>query len=187
MGILICLPLVITPSLSATSNRRLAKRVGTCLRVRDSRRSPYTSAQAQQRDARPGINSRDFNSQAEAQQYLRENQDDSDVLDNDPGGRDGIACETYPHTNPARDEVPVVYDGNDDISPPANESTTAPPPSPSPFPPPRPTLQPQPLPSDDDRGTVMKAGGTTNGPVPLMPDGSCPPEYPAKQASVCYQ
>ena len=180
------MPLAITPSLSASSNRRLAKRVGTCLRVRDSRRSSYTSAQAQQRDPRPGINCRDFNSQAEAQQYLNENQDDSDVIDNNPGG-DGIACETYPYTNPARAEVPVIYDGNDDISPPPNETTTAPPPSPSPFPPLRSTLQPQPLPSDDDLGTLMNAGGTTNGPVPLMPDGSCPQEYPAKQASACYQ
>jgi hypothetical protein len=33
---------------------------------------------------------------------------------------------------------------------------------------------------------LMNAGGPANGPVPLMPDGSCPVEYPVKQDGACY-
>ena len=33
---------------------------------------------------------------------------------------------------------------------------------------------------------LLDAGGPTNGPVPLMPDGDCPAEFPAKHAGLCY-
>ncbi len=32
----------------------------------------------------------------------------------------------------------------------------------------------------------MKAGGSAYGPVPLMPNGGCPREYPAKRDKGCY-
>ncbi len=35
-------------------------------------------------------------------------------------------------------------------------------------------------------GDLLKAGGPTNGPVPLMPDGSCPPEFPTRVNVACY-
>ena len=45
-----------------------------------------------------------------------------------------------------------------------------------------PFLQPRP---QADR-TLLAAGGPTNGPAPLMPDGSCPPEFPTKHKNLCY-
>ena len=36
------------------------------------------------------------------------------------------------------------------------------------------------------RGELLKAGGPEKGPVPLMPSGGCPVEYPAERAGACY-
>jgi hypothetical protein len=38
------------------------------------------------------------------------------------------------------------------------------------------------------RGTdpLMRAGGPEDGPVPLMPGGGCPPEYPLERDGACY-
>jgi hypothetical protein len=150
----------------------------------------FGQVQAQeQRDARPGLQCSNFDSQAEAQQFLRENPDDSDVLDNDPGGGDGIACETFDYDDPARDETPVNVAGGGTTTPSPSPPPTpnpAPSPSPTPAPAPRPTPPPQPLPSDDDRGTLMNAGGPTSGPVPMMPDDSCPREFPETRDGACY-
>jgi hypothetical protein len=33
---------------------------------------------------------------------------------------------------------------------------------------------------------LFSSGGPTNGPVPLMPDGGCPKEFPAKHGGLCY-
>ena len=37
-----------------------------------------------------------------------------------------------------------------------------------------------------DSDDLMEAGGPTSGPVPAMPDGGCPVEYPLSQATGCY-
>jgi len=37
-----------------------------------------------------------------------------------------------------------------------------------------------------DSDDLMEAGGPTSGPVPAMPDGGCPVEYPLPQATGCY-
>ena len=37
-----------------------------------------------------------------------------------------------------------------------------------------------------ERGGLMDAGGPTAGPVPLMPDGGCPQEYPVRRNDACY-
>lgn len=34
---------------------------------------------------------------------------------------------------------------------------------------------------------LLKSGGLENGPVPLMPDGGCPVEYPVERGNVCYR
>ena len=34
--------------------------------------------------------------------------------------------------------------------------------------------------------TPFNAGGPASGPVPLMPDGSCPPEFPTEENGACY-
>jgi hypothetical protein len=55
-------------------------------------------------------------------------------------------------------------------------STSPAPPSPSP--PPSPAPQPPP--------PLFKAGGSETGPVPLMPGGGCPQEFPIKKGNACY-
>jgi hypothetical protein len=53
----------------------------------------------------------------------------------------------------------------------AQEEPTPPTPTPFPIPPPTPSF---------------KAGGAEAGPVPLMPNGRCPKEFPVKQGGACY-
>lgn len=38
---------------------------------------------------------------------------------------------------------------------------------------------------DNGDGDLLEAGGPIVGPMPLMPDGSCPKEFPVKSGSVC--
>jgi hypothetical protein len=35
-------------------------------------------------------------------------------------------------------------------------------------------------------GNLLEAGGTSSGPVPLMPDGGCPREFPTMRYGACY-
>lgn len=56
--------------------------------------------------------------------------------------------------------------------------------SPSPGPSPNPAPPPGPGPQD---GTLFKAGGSTYGPVPLMPNGGCPKEFPVQRDKGCYR
>jgi hypothetical protein len=49
--------------------------------------------------------------------------------------------------------------------------------------PPQPQRPPQPQPDSD---TLLEAGGATSGPVPLMPNGSCPTEFPNMRSGACY-
>jgi hypothetical protein len=71
-------------------------------------------------------------------------------------------------------------------SPPPRPPTPSPPrPGPTPGPSPAPDPGPPPIPGNQD-GTLMKAGGSTYGPVPLMPNGDCPGEYPVKRNAGCY-
>lgn len=47
-----------------------------------------------------------------------------------------------------------------------------------PPPPPRPT---------PGQGELFKAGGPSEGPMPLMPDGGCPKEFPLQRGGVCFR
>ncbi len=40
--------------------------------------------------------------------------------------------------------------------------------------------------STGGRDPLMDAGGPTAGPVPLMPGGGCPEEYPVRRYDACY-
>ena len=42
-------------------------------------------------------------------------------------------------------------------------------------------------PIDHGPGDLFNSGGPPHGPVPLMPDGGCPAEYPAKRDGLCYR
>lgn len=50
-----------------------------------------------------------------------------------------------------------------------------------------PSLAPKtPAPAPKDSGTLMNAGGPTTGPMPMMPNGSCPREFPEIREGACY-
>lgn len=57
-------------------------------------------------------------------------------------------------------------------------TTPGPSPTPSPTPPPRPNPPPAP---------PFNAGGPSEGPVPVMPDGSCPKEFPTQSGDACFR
>lgn len=67
-------------------------------------------------------------------------------------------------------------------TPPAPPKT---PPAP-PKAPPSPAPPPNPQPSSGD-GTLMNAGGPATGPIPLMPGGECPVEFPVQNGGACYR
>jgi hypothetical protein len=151
-----------------------------------------------------------FNSQAEAQAELRRDPSDPSGLDGPIGtasdGTSGVACEVYPYDDPARDETPVDVGGS---SPPSTTITT-PPPTSSPSEKTIPSPRPKKTPPDKNNPTaprksnlsppssasasptpqrprdLFNAGGPSNGPVPLMPDGGCPKEFPVKHNGLCY-
>ena len=138
-------------------------------------------------EAQDPLNCEDFDSQAEAQANLRDNPNDPNGLDRD---RDGIACETEPYDNPARDENPVPRVGNTIPQPstqpgPSTNPTPSRTPSPHPSPSPTPSPSPQPNPNPSN-GRLMDTGGATVGPVPLMPGGRCPAEFPQERDGACY-
>ncbi len=106
-------------------------------------------------------------------------QGDEDVLDEDvlnEGGLDEDLPEDDIRGGPTTSPTP----------PPPSPSPPPPPPRPAPQPPP-PSPPPTPTPSPPiDEGELMNAGGPGEGPVPLMPSGGCPEEFPTKRGGVCY-
>ena len=125
---------------------------------------PSTPAYAQDEDPRIGLDCDDYNSQADAQAALRQDPSDPNVLDEDKGPDDGIVCEGEDYDNPAQDLTPVLTDGT---PPPVSDGTSVPP-----------NTRP---PRD-----LLDADGPYNGPVPLMPDGNCPVEFPVEHNGLCY-
>jgi hypothetical protein len=86
--------------------------------------------------------------------------------------------------------VGTAYAQEEDIQDIINQSPPkgpggSPGPSPAPRPDPAPSPSPAPGPSNQN-GTLMKAGGSTYGPVPPMPGGGCPKEYPVERNKGCY-
>ena len=107
----------------------------------------------------------DFTYQEEAQAVFDADPSDPYRLDEDPGPDDGIACEELP----SRPGDPV------------------PPPEPPTSPPPTTTSPPPTTTSPPPEPTILDGGGPENGTAPLMPDGSCPVEYPVKRDGLCHR
>jgi hypothetical protein len=146
-------------------------------------------------------NCSDFDTQQEAQDALESDPSDTNNLDND---NDGTACESLPRDSGGGGGGTSGDVGSPAPSPPspspAPKTQTPPPPAPkTPSPPAPKTTSPAPktpspapktptpdpaLPPND--GTLMNAGGPTTGPVPMMPNGSCPRELPVKRNGACY-
>ena len=78
----------------------------------------------------------------------------------------------------AQEPQPKDQPQNQPKSPQPNDQPKGP--QPNDRPPQRP---PQPQPDSD---TLLEAGGATSGPVPLMPNGSCPTEFPSMRDGGCY-
>ena len=98
-----------------------------------------------------------FGSQESAQAELE--RDLSDPYNLDPDA-DGQACEDY------------NYGSGSTASATATSSPTS-------------TASPTPS-SDQYNDELFNAGGPRSGPAPLMPDGSCPSEFPIEQSGACY-
>ena len=99
-----------------------------------------------------------FGSQESAQAELQRNPTDPYGLDPD---KDGQACEDYNYGNGSTASVAAT-------SSPTSTATSAA------------------AVTDQYDRDLFNAGGPSTGPVPLMPDGSCPVEYPVEQNGACY-
>jgi hypothetical protein len=104
-----------------------------------------------------------FGSQQSAQAELERDPSDPNDLDSDGNGR---ACDDYDYS---------ASTTNNTIDSTTMQSTT----SPS-------SLSPSSKPRPQVDRNLLNAGGLTNGPAPLMPDGTCPPEFPTKHKNLCY-
>jgi hypothetical protein len=114
-----------------------------------------------------------FGSQQAAQAELE--RDPSDPNDIDPDGN-GRACDDYDYgtstTNSTSQSSPSPSTASPSSPSPSRPSSSSPSHSPKPRP-------------QGDRN-LLDAGAPTNGPVPLMPGGGCPSEFPAKHNNLCY-
>ncbi len=118
------------------------------------------AAQSSQRDCSS------FDSQQSAQAALERDPSDPNGLDADGNGR---ACDDdYDNTTTSNTQSSPLPSS----ASPGNSSSSSPSPSSSSRP-------------EGDRN-LLDAGGPTSGPVPLMPDGTCPPEFPTKQQNLCH-
>src|ERR671911_641308 len=110
-----------------------------------------------------------FGSQQSAQVELDRDPSDPNNLDSDGNG---IACDNYPYgtsgSTPAPSSAPPV-----EPSASASLSSNA-------------SASPKPKPPLKSRN-LFASGGPTNGPVPLMADGGCPAEFPAKRNGLCHE
>lgn len=112
-----------------------------------------------------------FGSQESAQVELDSDPSDPNNLDTDGNG---IACDNYPYGTSVAASTPAP--------------SSAPPdePSASPSPTSNSSASPKPKPLQESRN-LFASGGPTNGPVPLMADGGCPAEFPAKRDGLCHE
>jgi hypothetical protein len=122
-------------------------------------------AQASRADIREQQNCSQFASQQEAQNELDE--DFSDPLGLDPDAN-AIACEDYFGTPDDPSAGNIAGGGGTGT---ASASASA---SPS-------------GPRIDPGNGLFESGGPESGPLPLMPDGSCPQEYPVKSGEACHE
>jgi hypothetical protein len=117
-----------------------------------------------------------FGSQESAQVELDSDPSDPNNLDSDGNG---IACDDYPYgtSGSVTASTPPPSTPAPSSAPPAEPSASASPSSNS-------SPKPKPLPESRN---LFASGGPKNGPVPLMADGGCPEEFPAKRRGLCHK
>jgi hypothetical protein len=74
---------------------------------------------------------------------------------------------------------------NPSISP-GPKTPASPPKTSSPAPKTPPSAPKTPTPAPKESGSLMKAGGPSEGPMPPMPGGGCPQEFPTMRDGACY-
>jgi hypothetical protein len=147
-----------------------------------------------------GLVCEDFATQEEAQDEFDSDPGAADLAALDPDD-DGEVCEEEfgdsPGDDPASDSPsdspdspggpnsPSDQPGGSTNGDPSERTTPTPPPPPAPrpTPPPQPSPTPQP---NRDVGELMNAGGPEAGPVPKLPGGGCPEEFPQERGRACY-
>jgi hypothetical protein len=143
-----------------------------------------TPAYAQAEDPTIGRDCDDFRSQAEVQAALRENPTDPDLLDEDEGPDDGIACGTTAYDDPATDLTPVAAAVGDGGSASPTPTTSSPAPSNTDDSDDSASQQQY---DNDDADEMLNSGASGPGPVLTLPDGTCIPDYPIKRNGYCYR
>jgi hypothetical protein len=119
-----------------------------------------------------------FDSQQSAQAALERDPSDPYGLDADDNGR---ACDDDSTTsNTQSNPLPSSTSPGSSSTSDSSTSSASPGSSPTSSPSPSSGSRPQ-----GDR-TLLDAGGPTSGPAPLMPDGTCPPEFPTKRQNLCH-
>jgi hypothetical protein len=123
--------------------------------------------------AQEDLDCSDFDSQAAAQEELERALTDPNGLDPDA---DGEACEeyTYPDDETTTQFETTQYETTRSI--PA-ETTTQ-------YQPPPPVTVAE---TTVDEPPLFVSGGPEDGPVPAIPGGGCPPEYPLKENGGCWR
>jgi hypothetical protein len=131
---------------------------GFTLRVaREQLTDPTTPAFAQEDQ----YDCASFGSQASAQaEYDRDPSDPSNLDDDD----DGIACEDYDYGAGGGETTTYTAAPQQDDAGAAQDQYQR----------------------DTGNGDLMNAGGPSSGPVPVMPDGGCPREFPVERNGACY-
>jgi hypothetical protein len=112
-----------------------------------------------------------FSSQESAQTALERDPSDPNNLDPD---KNGLACDDYAYRTNTANNTTTANTTTSSTSANSNSQSSASPSSTSSRPKPRKT------------NDLLDAGGPTTGPVPLMPDGTCPAEFPTKHSNRCY-
>ncbi|CAA9417714.1 hypothetical protein AVDCRST_MAG82-1215 [uncultured Rubrobacteraceae bacterium] len=120
-----------------------------------------------------------FGSQESAQAELERDPSDPNDLDSDGNGR---ACDDYAYgtSNTSPSSVPPSSPSPSSAPPSSPSPSSA---SPSSAPPSSASASPSPRPQRTR--DLLDAGGPTLGPVPLMPNGDCPAEFPTKYQDRC--
>ena len=120
-----------------------------------------------------------FGSQESAQVELDSDPSDPNNLDSDGNG---IACDNYPYgtSGSVAASTPAPSTPAPSSAPPDEPSASASPISNSS------ASSPKPKPPQGSRN-LFASGGPTNGPVPLMADGGCPAEFPARRNGLCHE
>src|SRR5215208_2852637 len=113
-----------------------------------------------------------FGSQESAQVELDSDPSDPNNLDSDGNGR---ACDNYP------------YGTSGSVAASTPVPSSAPPGKPSASASPNSNASASPKPKPPKSRNLFASGGPTNGPVPLMADGGCPAEFPAKRNGLCHE